>query len=37
MEDFARFMEDDYIAELDGEAKEHCIEILKFLKKGENV
>ena len=37
MEDLAKFMKDDYIAERDGEAKEHCIEISKFLKKGENV
>jgi hypothetical protein len=34
MEEFAKFMKDDYIAELDGEAKEHCIEISKFLHKG---
>lgn len=33
MEEFAKFMKDDYIAELDGEAKEHCIEISKFLKR----
>ena len=32
-EDFARFMKNDYIAELDGEAKKYCIEISKILKR----
>ena len=32
-EDFARFMKNDYIAKLDGEAKKYCIEISKILKR----
>jgi hypothetical protein len=32
-EEFARFMKNDYIAELDGEAKKYCIEVSKVLKK----